>query len=264
MNFLDSLVGSPATLRTYKSLFIHNILPYVSASQAKSFKMEDYFTLKKFWDSKHPRTHKMLIHLLDKYIKFHGGAFSSTQFTKAVSKSIPLSKVKALSSDDLNKVLNTAKETDPELYEIILFTVYTGMRRGEVFGLTFEDIDFKKGTVLVCNSYSSGVTKNSQPRVVQLPKKLKDSLEKRNSLVKNKRMNVFRTFDPNKRLKKICLKANVMPISIHALRHTFATLALDSKKSLKAVQTALGHKSLTTTVDIYWNKSQDVLDVDFI
>lgn len=264
MNFLDSLLGSPATIRTYKSLFIHNILPYVSEEKAKTFKDEDYLELRKIWSEKHPRTHKMLLHLLQSYVQFHGGSFKAKQYAQFVSKFIPLSKVKALSRDDLNKLFTTCETVDPELHEVIVFAAYTGMRRGEIFGLTFENIDFEKETILVMESYSNDTTKNRQPRVVQLPKSMKETLEKRNSLVGNKKTKVFREFDPNKRLKKVCVKAGLEPISIHALRHTFATLALDSKKSIKAVQTALGHKSVTTTIDIYWNKSQEVLDVDFL
>jgi integrase len=46
-------------------------------------------------------------------------------------------------------------------------------------------------------------------------------------------------------------------ISFHSLRHTFATLALEAGTSPKLVQQALGHKSLQTTLDTYWNAVQD-------
>lgn len=52
-------------------------------------------------------------------------------------------------------------------------------------------------------------------------------------------------------VKGICKKANVPPISYHALRHTFATLLLEQGCPLEQVSKLLGHTSVMTTFNIY-------------
>jgi integrase len=54
-----------------------------------------------------------------------------------------------------------------------------------------------------------------------------------------------------KRAKKIFAEAGVPPITIHRLRHSFATLALEHNSNVEEVQQALGHTSIRTTKDIY-------------
>jgi integrase len=52
--------------------------------------------------------------------------------------------------------------------------------------------------------------------------------------------------------------------TFHTLRHTFATLALEAGRSPKLVSTTLGHASLATTLNIYWNSSGESLDLGFL
>lgn len=262
MDFFKSLEGSPGTLRTYRSLVNHHILPYLSIDQAKNFNKDELIRLMNHWENLHPRTVKILLLLLNKYVTFYGGVFDFKKTRSVVSKSVPLSRVKSLTKDELIRLLETCKLQDPELYEVLMVASYTGMRRGEIFGLTYEDIDLNNKVIYIQRSYNNPYTKTRTPRIAGLPKVLVDMFQKRNIL--NTKDKVFTEFNPYHRLQKICTIAGVKPITIHGLRHTFATLALDSKKSLKKVQNVLGHKSLQTTLDIYWNHTGDTLEVDFI
>jgi integrase len=52
--------------------------------------------------------------------------------------------------------------------------------------------------------------------------------------------------------------------TFHSLRHTFATLALESGRSPLLVSQALGHAKVSTTLDIYWSVSKEKLDLGFL
>lgn len=264
MDFLDTIYGSHSTIKTYKSLFNKNILPYIPEAKAQTFSSNDLYNLMRRWKKFHPRTVKMLLYLVEKYVKFHNGNIDTKRIKSSVVRQIPLDKVKALTLDELNKLLVYCETKDYKLYEVILTAAYTGMRKGEIFGLEYRDIGWLSKRINIQRSYNTPYTKGRTTRVVQFPEKMLEMLKKRNSVFVEETTKVFPAFDPNERLKKICEGAGVPVITIHALRHTFATLALEAKNSPKQVQAALGHKSLKTTLDTYWNVTSEILDVNFL
>jgi integrase len=72
------------------------------------------------------------------------------------------------------------------------------------------------------------------------------------------------TFDPNPRLRAMAKKAGMREdFTFHTLRHSWATIALESGRSPKLVSTTLGHRSLSTTLNLYWGSSGEILDMDF-
>ncbi|UHR03295.1 site-specific integrase [Peptoniphilus sp. GNH] len=56
---------------------------------------------------------------------------------------------------------------------------------------------------------------------------------------------------PQNRLNKICTKNNIKGLSIHSIRHTYATRLFENAVAPKVVQSLLGHKSIETTLNIY-------------
>ncbi|MEE3474126.1 MAG: site-specific integrase, partial [Ruminococcus sp.] len=73
----------------------------------------------------------------------------------------------------------------------------------------------------------------------------------------------FRTGMPAKNssydthLYKLCETAGIPPFSMHTLRHTYATRAIDSGMQPKILQKLLGHASITTTMDTYVHVTDD-------
>lgn len=129
---------------------------------------------------------------------------------------------------------------------MVIVALYTGMRRGEIYNLQWEDIDLQRGIIYVLD------TKNSEAREVRMADIV------RRALVSIKRhpesSYVFCKKDGTKygSLKKSFLKAldksGIMNFRFHDLRHTFASHLVMNNIDLNTVRELLGHKSLRMTL----------------
>lgn len=196
---------------------------------------------------------------------------------------------KILSKEEVEKILREAK--DEELYPIIITTVYTGMRKGEVMALKWENVDFKERKIHIRGSLCriqeepdkngrrharyeilEPKTKKSIRTVPMLEEVYNALLEqkKRQSEQKNKYNDVYldndlvfaneigdfieqRTF--MEKYHDFLAKYDITDIRFHDLRHTFASLLIESDVSMKVVQELLGHSTITTSMDIYTHVS---------
>ena len=165
---------------------------------------------------------------------------------------------------------------------MITLLLYSGMRRGELCGLTWGDIDFNTGIVDINKSslYLSGqgvfddTTKSkTSARAIKLPHVVIATLhewKKEQTLIclqsgsawTGKRGNECKVFTQDngkpihpctitKTFYKFIEKYNLPKISIHSLRHTNATLMIASGVDLRTVSKRLGHAQTSTTTNIY-------------
>ena len=156
----------------------------------------------------------------------------------------------------------------------ILLCFYTGIRLGEVCGLKWEDIDFEAGTMVIKRTVSRiknfdetkkktmlfiGKPKsNNSVRKIPLPDfllkmahefKMENSVEDHFILT-----NTELPMDPRKYQKmfqKLLIHARVKKRKFHAIRHTFATRALELGVDIKTLSEILGHASVSVTLNIY-------------
>ncbi|MEW8438738.1 MAG: site-specific integrase [Candidatus Thiodiazotropha taylori] len=140
-------------------------------------------------------------------------------------------------------------ETD-HLTPMVILSINTGLRRGELFQLRWEDIDLKKSTITVLGKQA----KSKQTRHVPLNteafavlKKWKKQLGKRQGLVFPGRGG--RPFDNcNKSWKSLLERAEISNFRWHDMRHHFASRLVMTDVSLNTVRDLLGHADLKMTL----------------
>jgi len=188
----------------------------------------------------------------------------------------PMKGIDLLADDkraQLEKILLSAE--DPTSLGI-LFTLFTGVRIGELCGLRWGDIDFGTGTVCISRTVeriadlspkSSARTKviisepktRSSVRTIPLPGFLAEYLLERKRendcfLLTGKR-NYTEPHQFYVRYKKFLKRNHIESYSFHALRHTFATRCVELGFDAKSLSEILGHTSISTTLSIYVHPS---------
>lgn len=144
--------------------------------------------------------------------------------------------------------LNNSSNNDYNyLKNIIICALQTGMRKSEILGLKWSQIDFKNDFIEVLK------TKSGKARKIPISDRLNKAL-KENLLTSNSDY-VFtnpETKKPYKDIKKafstVLEKANIQNFRFHDLRHTVATRMVEAGADLVVVQEILGHSSIQTTM----------------
>ena len=184
--------------------------------------------------------------------------------------------------EEANDFLKYFKENGGTFYYIALMGVIYGLRRSELLGLKWENIDFKKKTIHIKNVIvrmktiyeKAPKTPSSKRDFPLLPivesallelKKMQEENEKLFGEDYIKNDYVFKwedghTYLPNyltKHFQKLTKQYGREDITLHKLRHTCCSiLAIDLEWPIKEVQQWLGHKDMQTTINIYMHAKQ--------
>lgn len=155
-----------------------------------------------------------------------------------------------------------------DIYEnVFLLALFTGMRQGEILGLTWDCVDFENRTIQVrqqlqYKSNGSGQkeiisTKSGKARVITVARDVIGILGIQK--LRSTSEYVFEKSDGQplaattvyKRFKKLAAAAGYPDLRFHDLRHCFAVVSLRAGDDVKTVQENLGHYSAAFTLDVY-------------
>lgn len=179
----------------------------------------------------------------------------------------------ALTQTEQNALLDEVE--DSWYKEMFYFMCLTGVRVGELGGLKWEDIDFKRKVISIQRSLSCSYYNGVKRELLVTPKTINSmreipfigemedilqSQKKKQIQLKKELGSRWRSKKVIKRLKEkeavAAVQENRPPREIrdfhpHSLRHTFATRCFENKMEPKVVQTLLGHSSISITLNIY-------------
>ena len=159
----------------------------------------------------------------------------------------------------------------------ILLAITCGLRRGEICGLRWEDVDLDKRTLCVRHSLGRAngkldlhtVKTTRSERTVKLPKVMSIALKKEKArqaadkLEKGELRTALsycwcwddgRPYDPDylfKKYKDLLAAAKLPPVRFHDLRHSHVTFLLASGVPVKVISERIGHSSVSFTQDVY-------------
>ena len=180
--------------------------------------------------------------------------------------------MQVLSPEELQRFLIQAQAEG--YYELFLLDLCTGLRRGELLALQWDDLDFKTGTLTVNKQVyevkgqlqvSVPKTRASirrlvlPPGVVEVLRAYRETVDSRWMFPSPVKEDMPMTPGAvRRRLQIILERAGCKRIRFHDLRHTFATLSLESGMDVKTLSAMLGHVSAATTLDIYTHVTGDM------
>lgn len=199
-------------------------------------------------------------------------------------------KIIVLTPEELSKFLNIVSTGN--WYLEILLGLYAGLRKGEILGLKFSDFDLKEKTVTIQRQLASEykikkesfnveshqkVERNPKTsnsiRTILLPDIIINEVKRRKSEIQvikefNKDYNDndyvsaqdngnSRSFSAlNLYINRVCKRNGIRKITVHGLRHMFATILIENGVPIAKISAILGHASIHTTFDFYL----DVMD----
>ena len=266
------------TADTYQSFIVNRIIPsigYVSLSALSPIHLQSYVNKLKeegLASSTIKKIYNIIKGSLDYAVNME--LLPSNPIKKI---QLPKDKKKEMSVWDVPEIkafLTVAKKD--RLYIAFHLAITTGMRRGEILGIRWKDIDFDRGVLYVRQTLSKdgkqflvGAKTESGVRSIKLSNEsLTTLVTHKVSISKDKLKSGPNYLDhdlvvctskgtpvnPNNLKRSYCKllkEAEVPEIRFHDLRHTHATMLLAQGISAKVISERLGHSNIKTTLDIY-------------
>lgn len=192
--------------------------------------------------------------------------------------------IKPLDSDAIEKFLAVAKGHPYE--SVYVVTLFTGMREGEVLGLTWDCVDFEKGVLTInkqlqkerkgTGAYHLVSPKNGKGRWITPAQTVMDVLraqqrkqaewkqlaggawEDSGLVFTNQLGHHLSAQTVYLHFKKLATEAGYPNARFHDLRHSYAVVALQSGDDIKTVQENLGHHTAAFTLDVYGHVTEQM------
>ncbi len=199
--------------------------------------------------------HKIVINRIFHYAITEGYINVNPASEAELPRSLPQKRRTAASVLDEEKIKSSSKE-----WLLPFFALCTGLRKGELIGLKWSDVNLERNIITVERSvwYGSG-TNIKEPKTEAGKRKVPILKELRKILANKKRPPNEYVFGGKRPLSEKAFRVNYkkfqestgVTATLHQLRKSFTTMAVKSGVAPEVLKTILGHKNISTTLDIY-------------
>ncbi len=280
---------SPSTLEVYDDT-LKFITPYFESKYIKdisTFHIIQYFT--------HERKNKR--GSLEKKYNILMSIFKHAYEWKVIKENpmldvdkpkVPKQKIEFYSKDEIKFLLQEIESLSPRHRLMIKLTLVGGLRRGELLGIAYDQVDFNKNQIHIKRSLqytkAEGLklkgTKTEDERTVSFPEELMDELHEYYIRQLNLRMEMgklwkgFKDIEGSEVMLFVCNEdgipyqpnavtrfwgrfmkkqdeSKLKRIRFQDLRHSSASLILSEGVNMKVLQKRLGHRNIKTTLNVY-------------
>lgn len=277
---------SGKTLERYRELLAHHVRPHLGTARLQKLRTADitrlYGTLQRPKSEGgaglRPRTvghvHRLLHRVLSHAVKW--GVILNNPATSADPPPVPRSEVAILSAEQINSVLDALRER--AIYPIVLLAIATGMRRGELCGLRWKDVDIDGKKVRVEQSIeqtNEGLRPKAPKtkaghRTISIPPSVATALQSHRRSQQEQCIAfgagrlpddapVFARLDGgpfppdslSQEWARLVRKLKLPRVTFHALRHTHASQLVAGGLDIVTVSRRLGHGNPAITPSVY-------------
>lgn len=271
----------PRTVETYGSVIRIHILPALGATRLEALNAH---TIQKFYNDCVSKKHLSGKSVKNVHCVMHMSlkqavACGYLRFNPSEACTLPrVEKADLKPFDDIQiaAFLNEIRGT--KLEALLTLTLFTGLREGEVLGLTWNNIDFERGSVTINKQLqyqrNTGESllvspKNGKGRVIVPASFVMDILKKRRTdqaadrqlagdawkdsdlVFTDELGDYLRPWTPYRAFKRAAAAIGRPDARFHDLRHSYAVAAIRSGDDIKTVQGNLGHATSSFTLDVY-------------
>ena len=279
----------PNTLFSYTAMINNQINPYLGNRPLSALTTQEiqkfYNTIKKngrvksdqkhgtgLADSMARKVHLMLHEALDMAVKQRLLVSNPTNGTTLPKNNYAPKQI--LNDEQLDKFMNQIRQ-DEKWHDFFYTEITTGLRKGEICGLRWEDFDENRGTLKIKRSIGKTINgvmligeakTETGSREILLPPSTADLLRQRkvnshSEWIFPDLRDIEKPMNPQcayGRLKTILKQAGLPSIRFHDLRHTFATHAIAGGVDAKTLSGILGHANASFTLDNYTHVTTDM------
>lgn len=247
----------PRTIEQYRDLLDRYITPFIGDMPADQFTGEDARLLIDLVGAQHGRTAELLYILLRASL---GDALRGIRKPRYTHRQMEIW------TDDQMQVYQTALRDHPHGVALAL-GIYMGLRRGEICGLRWGDLNFNTGRCFIHNQrmrLASGAIVDGPPksatscRVIPIPSGIVDWLRGAAG-ADTEYVDAITPSGLYHAHRRLCARLGLPPLSLHGLRHCMATRCLRAGGDARALQSLLGHSTVAVTLDIYTHPDMHML-----
>ncbi|MHC5249136.1 site-specific integrase [Enterococcus sp. LJL90] len=263
-------------------LFKNQILPTMGDWRLNKISIQACQSAMNDWASKFPATYRSMKSYSQRLLNY-AIEIQLIQFNPMEKVILPKIKRKSkldnkgyLDKDELIKFLEEVQQNEEfSVYAIFRMLAFTGMRKGELFALTWSDLDFKEQTISISKTASylerskilTDTKTEGSERIISIDEVTLSILKKwkleQKKLLLSRGLRIESDLNQlvfsndknelyyNAFLNGILRRYNAYNITPHSFRHTHASLLFESGATIKQVQDRLGHTEVTTTLNIY-------------